>query len=90
VTRRYSDRGFAYAQVDPKTRTDEAAKSVDVTFDVVRGPLEFVRHVDVSGNTRTVDRVVRREVQLVEGQLYSRVRSGTRRRASTRSASSRK
>jgi len=71
VTRRYSDRGFAYAQVDPKTRTDEAAKSVDVTFDVVRGPLEFVRHVDVSGNTRTVDRVVRREVQLVEGQLYS-------------------
>ena len=37
----------------------------------MRGPLEFVRHVDVSGNTRTVDRVIRREVQLVEGQLYS-------------------
>jgi outer membrane protein insertion porin family len=71
VTRRYADRGFAYAQVNPLTRTDEAADAVDVTFDVVRGPLEFVRHVDVSGNTRTVDRVIRREVQLVEGQLYS-------------------
>jgi outer membrane protein insertion porin family len=71
VTRRYSDRGFAFAQVQPQTRTDETAKAVDVTFDVVRGPLEFVRHVDVSGNTRTVDRVIRREVQLVEGQLYS-------------------
>jgi len=71
VTRRYADRGFAYAQVNPLTRTDEAAQSVDVTFDVVRGPLEFVRHVDVSGNTRTVDRVIRREVQLVEGELYS-------------------
>lgn len=71
VTRRYSDRGFAFAQVEPQTRTNEADKSVDVTFDVVRGPLEFVRHVNVSGNTRTVDRVIRREVQLVEGQLYS-------------------
>ncbi len=71
VTRRYADRGFAYAQVDPLTRTDEATKAVDVTFDVVRGPLEFVRHVDIAGNTRTVDRVIRREVQLVEGQLYS-------------------
>ena len=71
VTRRYTDRGFAFAQVAPQTRTDEADKTVDVTFDVVRGPIEFVRHVDVSGNTRTVDRVIRREVQLVEGQLYS-------------------
>jgi outer membrane protein insertion porin family len=71
VTRRYADRGFAYAQVNPLTRTDEAAQSVDVTFDVVRGPLEFVRHVDIAGNTRTVDRVIRREVQLVEGELYS-------------------
>lgn len=71
VTRRYSDRGFAFAQVEPQTRTNESDMSVDVTFDVVRGPLEFVRHVNVSGNTRTVDRVIRREVQLVEGQLYS-------------------
>lgn len=71
VTRRYSDRGFAQAQVDPLTRTNEADKSVDVTFDVKRGPLQFVRQVDIAGNTRTVDRVIRREVQLVEGQLYS-------------------
>ncbi|RIL04406.1 MAG: outer membrane protein assembly factor BamA [Proteobacteria bacterium] len=71
VTRRYSDRGFAQAQVDPRTRTNEMDKTVDVTFDVNRGPLQFIRHVDVSGNTRTVDRVVRREVQLVEGELYS-------------------
>jgi outer membrane protein insertion porin family len=71
VTRRYSDRGFAQAQVDPLTRTDEVQKSVDVTFDIERGPLQFVRRIDVSGNTRTVDRVIRREVQLVEGELYS-------------------
>lgn len=71
VTRRYSDRGFALAQVDPRTRTNEADKTVDVTFDVTRGPLQFVKRIDVSGNTRTVDRVIRREVQLVEGELYS-------------------
>jgi outer membrane protein insertion porin family len=71
VTRRYSDRGFAQAQVDPLTRTNEVDKTVDVTFDIERGPLQFVRRVDISGNTRTVDRVIRREVQLVEGELYS-------------------
>jgi outer membrane protein insertion porin family len=71
VTARYSDRGFAQAQVNPLTRTNEVDKAVDVTFDIMRGPLQFIRHVDVSGNTRTVDRVIRREVQLVEGELYS-------------------
>jgi outer membrane protein insertion porin family len=71
ITRRYSDRGFAYAQVNPLTKTDESTKTVDVDFAVERGPIMFVRHVDIAGNTRTIDRVVRREVQLVEGQLYS-------------------
>jgi outer membrane protein insertion porin family len=71
VTRRYSNRGFAAAQVDPLTRTNEVDKTVDVTFDIERGPLQFIRRVDIAGNTRTVDRVIRREVQLVEGELYS-------------------
>jgi outer membrane protein insertion porin family len=44
---------------------------VDVVFDVQKGPLYFVRQIDIKGNTRTLDRVVRREMQLVEGELYS-------------------
>jgi len=71
VTRRYTDRGYFYASVNPLTRVDENTKTVDVVFDVQKGPLYFVRQIDIKGNTRTLDRVVRREMQLVEGELYS-------------------
>jgi len=71
VTRRYTDRGYFYASVNPMTKVDEPTKTVDVVFDVQKGPLYFVRQIDIKGNTRTLDRVVRREMQLVEGELYS-------------------
>jgi outer membrane protein insertion porin family len=71
VTRRYTDRGFFYANVNPRTRVDDQTQTVDVEFEVQKGPLYFVRQIDVAGNTRTVDRVIRREMQLVEGELYS-------------------
>jgi outer membrane protein insertion porin family len=71
LTRRYTDRGFFYASVNPLTRVDDRNQTVDVSFDVQKGPLYFVRQIDIQGNTRTVDRVIRREMQLVEGELYS-------------------
>ncbi len=67
----YTDRGFFFANVNPLTQTDLEALTVDVQFTVEKGPLYFVRNVEVRGNTRTVDSVIRREVRLVEGQLYS-------------------
>jgi len=71
LERRYTDRGFFLAEVSPVTHLDEDALRVDVTFDVKKGPLYFLRKIDVSGNTTTIDPVIRREVQVVEGQLYS-------------------
>jgi outer membrane protein insertion porin family len=44
---------------------------VDVRFDVKKGPLYFVRRVEIAGNTTTVDPVIRREIPIVEGELYS-------------------
>jgi outer membrane protein insertion porin family len=67
----YTDRGFFFASVNPVTETDQENLTVDVQFNVEKGPLYFVRNVDVRGNTRTVDSVIRREIRLVEGQLYS-------------------
>lgn len=71
VTRRYTDRGYFYASVNPLTKVDEANKTVDVTFDVQKGPLYFIRQIDIKGNTRTLDKVARQEMQMVEGELYS-------------------
>ncbi len=67
----YTDRGFFFANVNPITRTDPEKLTVDVQFVVEKGPLYFVRNIDIHGNTRTVDSVIRREVRLVEGELYS-------------------
>jgi outer membrane protein insertion porin family len=71
LTKHYTDRGYYFASVSPKTDMKQDQKLVDVEFEVQRGPLYFIKEIGVSGNTTTRDPVVRREVQLVEGQLYS-------------------
>jgi outer membrane protein insertion porin family len=70
LERYYTDRGFFYASVSPRTELNEDL-TVDVTFEVQKGELHFIREIDVSGNTNTQDPVVRREMRVVEGQLYS-------------------
>jgi outer membrane protein insertion porin family len=71
LERHYTDRGFYFASVRPATRLDPEEKTIDVEFQVKKGPLYFIRHIDISGNTTTIDPVIRRELKLVEGQLYS-------------------
>ena len=70
LERYYTDRGFFYASVSPRTTLNEDL-TVDVTFEVQKGELHFIREIDVTGNTNTRDPVVRREMRVVEGQLYS-------------------
>jgi outer membrane protein insertion porin family len=67
----FTDRGFFFANVSPITQTNQEDLTVDVQFVVEKGPLYFVRNIDIRGNTRTVDSAIRREIRLVEGQLYS-------------------
>jgi outer membrane protein insertion porin family len=71
LTEHYADRGFYFANVTPLSDLSDATDTVDVVFQVRKGPLYFIREIDISGNTITVDPVVRREMRLVEGQLYS-------------------
>ena len=71
LERHYTDRGFYFASVQPSTRLVEGEQLINVEFQVQKGPLYFIRHIDIAGNTRTIDEVVRREMELVEGQLYS-------------------
>jgi outer membrane protein insertion porin family len=71
LTQHYQDRGFYFAQVTPLSNLSETTEVVDVRFDVKKGPLYFVRRVDIAGNTTTVDPVIRREIPIVEGELYS-------------------
>jgi outer membrane protein insertion porin family len=71
LTDHYADRGYYFASVSPLTNLLPDRDSVDVAFQIRKGPLYFIREIDISGNTITVDPVIRREMQIAEGQLYS-------------------
>ncbi|MCP4038536.1 MAG: outer membrane protein assembly factor BamA, partial [bacterium] len=71
LERHYTDRGFYFAGVQPATKLNAEDDTIDVEFQVKKGPLYFIRHINIAGNTTTVDPVIRRELKLVEGQLYS-------------------
>jgi outer membrane protein insertion porin family len=66
-----ADLGYAYVDVKPDYRKNKEEKTVDVTFYVVPGEKVRIRNVMISGNTRTLDRVVRRELYLGPGDLYN-------------------
>jgi outer membrane protein insertion porin family len=67
----YYDRGYAYANINPVTSVNADNKTVDLTFDVQKGPQVTIERIDVVGNSKTRDKVIRRELRVYEGELYS-------------------
>jgi len=65
------NRGYAFVEVKPRIARDRAKKTVDLVFDVTEGPRVYVERIDISGNTRTKDKVVRREFRLAEGDAFN-------------------
>lgn len=63
--------GYAFVDVKPRVNRDTANHTVDLTFDVGEGPRVYVERIDIVGNTRTKDKVIRREFRLAEGDPYS-------------------
>ena len=70
----YSERGYAYADVNPITKINESSRTVDVNIEVDRGRKVYVGEITVIGNTRTLDNVIRREFRLKEGELFDSVK----------------
>ena len=67
----YSDKGFAFVQVDPVTKISAPEKTVDVALVITKGPPVYFNRILVAGNTKTRDKVVRRELEATEQELYS-------------------
>jgi len=63
--------GYAFVEVRPQVKRNREAKTVDVTFNVQEGPRVYVDRINISGNVRTADKVIRREMQLAEGDAFS-------------------
>ena len=64
-------RGFAFVEIVPRLTRNEAAQTVDVEFDLIEGPRVFIERIDIRGNRETVDRVIRRQFRVVEGDAFN-------------------
>ena len=73
LTNAAGTKGYAFAQIHPRIRRDTAARTIDVVFDVEQGPRVYIEKINIVGNTRTLDKVIRREFRLVEGDAFNRV-----------------
>lgn len=71
---KYGDLGYAYANIIPRTVTRDQDKEVDITFEIDKGNKVYLGKINVLGNTKTRDKVVRRELRIVEGELYNETR----------------
>jgi len=60
-------RGYAFVEVKPRITKNVEQHTVDLAFDVGEGPRVYVERIDIVGNTRTQDKVIRREFRLAEG-----------------------
>ena len=67
----YSDRGYAYVNVDPRTQIDPAARTVAVSYLINPGREVLVDRIKITGNTKTSDKVIRRELVIQEQEPYS-------------------
>ncbi|NIT14418.1 MAG: outer membrane protein assembly factor BamA [Candidatus Dadabacteria bacterium] len=71
LTTYYGDRGYAFANVDPRIIPDKSNLEVDASFIIEKGKEVYVRRIDIAGNTRTRDKVIRREIPIEEQSLYN-------------------
>jgi outer membrane protein insertion porin family len=66
----YADKGYAFANVTPLTKVNPDQKAIDLTFEFEKGEKVYIDRISIGGNTKTRDKVVRRELKLAEGDLY--------------------
>ena len=73
--------GLEFLRITPRISRNDASLSLDVNYVIERGPRIFVERIDIEGNTATLDRVIRRQFRIVEGDPFnpSEIRSSARR-----------
>jgi outer membrane protein insertion porin family len=71
LTEALGNRGYAFVEIKPNISRNREDHTVNITFVVQEGPQVYVERIDIVGNVRTLDKVVRREFQLVEGDAFN-------------------
>jgi outer membrane protein insertion porin family len=73
MTREINRRGFAFSQVRPRGDRNPATRTVSIVFVIEEGPRVYIERIEIRGNTRTRDYVIRREFDIGEGDAYNKV-----------------
>jgi outer membrane protein insertion porin family len=71
LTLAVAEQGFAFARVRPRAAPNAAERTISITYQADEGPRVYIDRIDVVGNTRTKDFVIRREFRLAEGDAYN-------------------
>jgi outer membrane protein insertion porin family len=71
ITDRYAERGYLFADVAPVTDIQRAESTVKVALEITEGRQAFINRIEITGNVRSRDKVIRRELRLVEGDVFS-------------------
>ena len=64
--------GYTFIEISPRVSADNDSKLVNIVLEINEGPRVYVNEINIVGNTRTVDRVIRREFSLTEGDAYNK------------------
>lgn len=62
---------YAFVDVRPVITRDRENLTINITYEINEGPRVFVERIEITGNTRTIDEVIRREMELVEGDPFN-------------------
>ena len=71
ITDLYSAIGRASADVSPNTLQDTPGRLVNIVFEIVEGPETYVERINIAGNTRSEEKILRREIPMAEGDLFT-------------------
>ena len=63
--------GFAFVDIRPRIKRNRESGIIDLTYEISQGPRVYVERIDIKGNSRTLDKVIRREFRLIEGDAFN-------------------
>lgn len=71
LTKSLGDQGYAFVEISPDLNRDPKTKIIDLNYKIKEGPRVYVERININGNVRTLDEVIRREFRIAEGDPYS-------------------
>ena len=71
MVEKLGDKGFAFVDIEPKLERNEDDGTIELAYHIEEGPRVYVDRIDITGNVRTIDEVIRREFRIAEGDPYN-------------------